>query len=95
MSDTPRTDEEAFKFEHANLDEEEVVNADFARELERANAVLLAAAKTILDQFSTEHLDMVSGTKCGTELSVAIAKAESSLALSDPSRHPKYPEDAT
>ena len=42
MSDTPRTDAEAYW-----LELHEVVQVDFARELERENATLLEAVKNI------------------------------------------------
>ncbi len=41
-----------------------------------ASPRLLAAAKAILLHFIPEHLDSVSGTKCGSELRDAVAEAE-------------------
>ncbi|HEX3156723.1 MAG TPA: hypothetical protein VHV32_18990 [Candidatus Angelobacter sp.] len=52
MSDTPRTDAEAWPLEHANLDVEQVVSADFARTLERE----LAAALLRLEAWSYVHI---------------------------------------
>ena len=43
MSDTPRTDAEVFRYDtHSGDESEEVVEAAFARELERENAKLRA-----------------------------------------------------
>lgn len=38
-------------------------------------AQLRAAAKSVLDNFTAEHMDVVSGTDCGSQLRTALSPA--------------------
>jgi hypothetical protein len=85
MSDTPRTDAEVFEvdvvfvsYDGPAFEPKNVVEPDFARELERENAAL----RSLLREAVTDY-ELLGGTCDGVESEDYIARVKAALAKED------------